>query len=291
MLLALKYIYKTKFSTILGQFCYQRIEQGLTEAPEIYSRLKDLALGFISSLSAESVLAEELSTIVEYFLDNDQEISDTISEIIDFLHNYYFLRYTWAGLTLSSPKSRFFCNQIGILGYQCTRTNIRPSANKLDTIASWPEPTTAEKLAKFLYILPFLRIYLPGQADLSRIMRTAVRYKRKETKKYITGFTWGEPQQQTFLRIKKIIAEAELIGEDTATQYYLATDISGYGSGKILFQIIDSTIPSDTKLSKQIQSAEQIVIFLSFVFNNTQIRYDITEREVLAVLNCLEKVR
>ena len=134
--MALEYIYKTEFSTIFGQFCYQQIEQGLTEVPEIYSRFKDLALDSILFLSAESVLAERSSAIVEYFLDNDQGASDTIPEIINFLYNHYFPRYTWAGLILSFPKSRFFCNQISILDYQCTRTGIRLFVNKLNTIAS-----------------------------------------------------------------------------------------------------------------------------------------------------------
>lgn len=45
--LALEHAYKTSFVTVLGQYCYLCIGQGLTGAPGTYSRLINIAMGEI----------------------------------------------------------------------------------------------------------------------------------------------------------------------------------------------------------------------------------------------------
>jgi hypothetical protein len=87
--------------------------------------------------------------------------------MIRFLHHHYFPRLPWAGLTLNPAKNNFFTQEIEILGHHCTRTALQPSISKLAALEDWPEPTNEEELMRFIYVLPFLKVYIPGRADES----------------------------------------------------------------------------------------------------------------------------
>ena len=113
-------MYKTGFYTALGQYCYKRIGQGLTGAPSTYSRLKDLATGTIPAPNSEPSLSHHPRVAFEFFLDDDQGAAESIEEMLDFLHNSYFPRLAWAGLTLNPKKTRFMTGSMQILGHQCT---------------------------------------------------------------------------------------------------------------------------------------------------------------------------
>ena len=79
----------------------------------------------------------------------------------------------------------------------------------------WPAPTTKEELLKFTYMLPFLRNYIPGRADLTTILKTTIIEEVKKAKvdgkmrttRTVTGFEWTKVHQDAFDRIKKAVLE------------------------------------------------------------------------------------
>lgn len=91
-----------------------------------------------------------------------------------FLHEHYFPRLKWAGLTLNSRKTSFAIRETKILGHDRTQAGIRPSADKIRAITSWPVPTSEAELMRFIYILPYLKVYIPGRADMTAVLREAV---------------------------------------------------------------------------------------------------------------------
>lgn len=72
-------------------------------------------------------------------------------------------------------------------------------------------------------------------------------------------------------------------------QYHLSTDTSNKGLGRVLFQI--PTRAPGTKASAKTRKEEEPVIYLSFALTDTESRYSTTEKEVLAVIRCLEEAR
>ncbi|GAQ40884.1 hypothetical protein BA78_7746 [Aspergillus niger] len=149
-----------------------------------------------------------------------------------FLHFHYFPRLAWAKLTLNPKKTHFFTSSIGILGHERAKGGLRPSADKITAIRNWPTPTDEEQLSRFLYALPFLRIYIPGRADLTKILRAAVQCEGKGQAKKKTGYVWGPQQKEAFQRVKYWITRTGLAGGDPAKQYHLATDASNTGAMK-----------------------------------------------------------
>ena len=105
--------YKTAFSCTMGQFCYNVMGQGLSGAPHTYSRLKDIAMGYIPYPDPEATIQGENvdhsgEVVYEYFLDDDYAVSTSFESLFRFLHHRYFPRLSWAWLALKPRKTRFF---------------------------------------------------------------------------------------------------------------------------------------------------------------------------------------
>ena len=108
--------YKTAFNTVLGQFYYLRMPMGLTGAPAIYARLKDLVFRPIPAPDPEpavmSTLSQYPSVSFRYFVDDDYGATPTFDSLLNFLHQVYFPRISWAKFTLKPSKSGFFVPNI-----------------------------------------------------------------------------------------------------------------------------------------------------------------------------------
>lgn len=116
--LAQEHAYKTAFGTHRGQYHYLRMGQGLSGAPQTYTRLKDTMAGPIpaphSEPALETLAGEEGS--FQYFMDDDFGAFKTFYDQWRFLHLGYFPRLAWGRFTLRPKKSGFFLERIRPLG-------------------------------------------------------------------------------------------------------------------------------------------------------------------------------
>lgn len=76
---------------------------------------------------------------------------------------------------------------------------------------------------------------------------------------------------------------------DLAIQYHVATDASKWCLGGVLFQLVDA--PPGTEATHSYKENLRIIIFMSFRLEDAETRYGTTEKEALAVVRCLAKVR
>jgi len=108
--------YKTAFTSILRQFAYLQMGQGLTGAPHTYAQLKDLVMGPIPELRRERPLAGETKVFAFMTIyDNDMGATSSFQRQMNFLHDHYFPRMHWAKLVLNPAKSHFFVPKIEML--------------------------------------------------------------------------------------------------------------------------------------------------------------------------------
>ena len=293
-----EHAYKSAFSSAFGQMCYLRMGQGLTGSPGTYARLKDIATGDIPEPNPEPALSDVSSnTTFNHFVDDDIGGADTFEELVEFLHNHYFPRLLWARLTISPAKSKFFVEKLRILGFTRDNTGIRPSADKLAAMREYPTPVDAPSLERFIYMLPFLRSFIPGRADLTTIMKRAIIdevtikvIKGRKTKvRTVVDFVWGPEQQPAFETAKEAILKNTTSGGDPDIQYHLSTDASKFGAGGCLFQLYNT--PEGTIMSLDHVDNMRVVMYMSFRFLPPEINYHTTEREALAVLRSLEESR
>jgi len=155
--------YKTAFSSVLGQFAYLRMGQGLTGAPHTYAQLKDLVMGPIPELMGERPLTGE-SEEFEFmtFFDDDMGATKSFKSQMEFLQEHYFPHMHWAKLVLNPAKSHFFMPKIKLLGLQADGNGIWPGNGKLNAFRDYLAPTCEKELDQFEYMTTYLRKFIPG---------------------------------------------------------------------------------------------------------------------------------
>ena len=239
--------YKTAFSSILGQFAYLRMGQGLTGAPHMYAQLKDLVMGLIPEPRGERPLAgktEEFAFMT--FFDDDMGATTSFETQLNFLHEQYFPRMHWAKLVLNPAKSHFFMPKIEMLGLQADGNSIRPGNNKLRAFRNYPTPTCEKELDQFEYMTTYLRKFIPSQADHFRIILKSVikvtqlaaeknaaemnaaktntaetnavgnrrMANKRKVKRSEIGFRWSEEAEKWFQAVKLSLLENACHGGD-----------------------------------------------------------------------------
>lgn len=291
--------YRLAFSSAMGQMCYLRMGQGCTGGPGTYTQLKDIVTSAIPSPDHEPALTDAMPEriVFDHFVDDDIGGADSFDHLVEFLHEHYFPRLAWAKLTLNPAKCSFFVPRVKILGHQRDKEGIRPSDDKLGQFRDWPIPTNKDELMRFLNTLPFLKAFIPGRADYTTIMKTAIveesvvvkRGGKQQTTRSTLDFVWSKKHQDAFDAVKRAVLENVNSGGDDNRQYHLCTDASKTGAGGLLFQLQDSEV--GIPVTKDLWEKMSPVMFMSYQFTPTQTRYHTTERECLAVVKSLAEVR
>ena len=227
---------------------------------------------------------------------------------------------------LKGPKCHFFERSLELVGLEAGDNGIRPSLRKRRMIAEWPTPESWEEVRAFCYLTPFLRRFIPGRAELVKIMKKGMEVEideenvgnagegetldRKEPEvkedlKRIQGtrkavkkprkiegpFIWTDEHECAFQSIKHAIVTNAMALPDSDRQYHLAVDASKRGVGGALFQLEGINAHTEATNSLAHRDAERIIMFISFKLEDAETRYSNSEREALAVIRCLAEVR
>lgn len=248
--------------------------------------MKDIMTRAIPGPNPEPALADANlgHTAFAHFVDDDSGGADTLDVMLDFLMTYYFLRLFWANIRLNPAKAFFACDYIKVLGHARTTDRIRPSASKITTMMEWPTPSEPKEVERFLASLPFLKAYIPGRADITRILKTSIitkpgtakdRTSKTVKKKLLVDLVWTKQHQKVFKSLKKAICENCVAAGDEDKQYHLCCNASKTGLGGVLYQIVNNK--------------ESVICFLSYQLTEAQSRWHTTEREAFAVYKCLDE--
>jgi len=307
--LAQEHAYKTAFGTHRGQYHYLRMGQGLSGAPQTYTRLKDTMAGPVPEPNPEpalEVLAGKEGSF-QYFMDDDFGAFKSFFDQWRFLHLAYFPRLAWGRFTLRPKKTGFFLDQIRPLGLVLQGVKgLRPSEDKVAAIRDYPTPNNLDEVNKFLWMTTYLRHFIPGRTDHALVLKEAAELETKEEwhardvgkkdkngriqrgPRRVMSWKWTERQDRSFEALKKAVLERAVFGGSELRQYHLATDASRTGIGGVLFQLLDCD--PGTRITTANRKSMKIVMFISLRLEGAETRYSTTEQETLAVLRCLQEV-
>lgn len=84
--------------------------------------------------------------------------------MFNFLHEHYFPRVAFGPVYLAGKKTKIFDDSLQILGYEGGNGKLRPSEKHWQLVREWPIPSNKAELDAFLWLTPFLRIFIPGRA-------------------------------------------------------------------------------------------------------------------------------
>lgn len=255
---------KTAFSINGAKYEFLRMPFGLKNAPSIFQRCVDDILrpyiGKFAYVYIDDVLIYSSSA---------EEHMKHIKTIVDALHQ--------AHMKISDEKSHFFKEEVEYLGHIIKQNRITVDPQKIETKKEFPEPKTLKELRSFLGLASYYRKFIEGFAQKTKPLTT-----------YLRGEHGGVPKNrsakiqinlnQEAVDAMNIIKNAlqqqvELFQPDFNKPFELTTDASNFAIGAVLSQF------------------KKPISFISRTLNETEQKYSTNEKELLAIVWALQKLR
>ncbi|KAL6473545.1 hypothetical protein MHYP_G00171060 [Metynnis hypsauchen] len=230
---------KTAFVCPVGFWEFNRMPQGITNAPSTFQRLMEKCMG---DINLKEVLV---------FLDDIIVFSRTLEEHeARLLHVLSHLREN--GLKLSPAKCKFFQTSVCYLGHVVGRDRVHTDPGKISALTTWPVPKNLKELKSFLGFSGYYRRFIQDYSKIVKPLndltagypplRKGTESNKANTKRYFNpkdsfGARWTPACQAAFeLIIKKLTSAPVLAFADPKLPYILHTNASTTGLGAALYQ-------------------------------------------------------
>lgn len=229
---------KTAFVCPIGFWEFNRMPQGITNAPSTFQRLMEKCMG---DMNLKEVLV---------FLDDIIVFSKTLEEhetrlikVLNRLKEY--------GLKLSPEKCKFFQTSVRYLGHVVSRNGVETDPEKVKALQTWPVPTDLKELRSFLGFAGYYRRFIKSYSNLVKPLtnltsgypplRKGIKPKANTPQYHDPrkpfGERWTPECEQAFRAIIERLTTAPILGfADPKLPYTLHTDASTMGLGAALYQ-------------------------------------------------------
>ena len=143
--------------------------------------------------------------------------------------------------------------------------------DKVAGVLKWPMPQCVRDVRKFLGLANYYRRFVK---DFARVALPMNKLTRKDEK-----WKWEEEQQKAFESLKQIFtSRPTLATPDLDKEFRVEADASNFATGGVL------SVKGEDELWRP-------VAFISKALNETERNYEIHDKEMLAVIRCLEAWR
>lgn len=249
---------KTAFVCPLGFWEFNRMPQGVTNAPSTFQRLMERCMGDLNRREA-LVFIDDLII----FSDTLEQHESRLLQVLNRLKEY--------GLKLSSEKCKFFQTSVRYLGHIVSQHGVETDPQKIEALQTWPVPRNLKELRSFLGFSGYYRRFVK---DYSRItkplndltagyppLRKRSKVKAKPSQyfhpKEFFGQRWTPECQKAFEEIINKLTSAPVLGfANPKLPYILHTDASMTGLGAALYQKQDGQMRAIAFASRGLTRSE-----------------------------------
>jgi hypothetical protein len=218
----------------------------------------------------DKVFDEKADDFTMVYIDDICIISPDFESHLQHLE-YIFTKLNEANMTIKFSKSEFCKSSIPFLGYTLTTNGLEMDKSKLAPILNFPTPKNKTQLKSFLGCINYYNKFL---AKFSKTVQPLLHLTSKKNK-----FIWTSKEDEAFAGIKRLFLETNVLHHPDVTKpFYLQTDASDFAVGGHLYQLLDN-------------GDKAAVMFLSRTLQPAEQRFTTTEKELLAIVYCLQKTR
>ncbi|UYV76233.1 hypothetical protein LAZ67_13003122 [Cordylochernes scorpioides] len=248
---------KTAFTTAHGLYEFNVMPFGLCNAPATFER------------NMENMLGNLRWQICLCYLDDVIIYSPDFPTHLKRLEAV-FRCFRESNLRLNDKKCRFGFEELEILGYITSKHGIKPAEHNIKAIRNFPRPTKVKEVQSFLGMCSYYRKFIK---DFSKIADPFINLIKKSV-----SFTWTERQEEAFQTLKTALLSPPILGHFNPNALtYIHTDASNIGIGATLVQ--------------DIGGEEKVISYLSRTLSKAEQNYSTTEKECLAVVWSMSKLR
>jgi hypothetical protein len=240
---------KTAFRTPFGHFQFKVLIEGLTIAPATFQTVMN------------SILHPYIRKFVFVYIDDILIFSKTEAEhqshvrlVLEVLKREKFF--------VCKAKSSFAQTEIKYLGHIVDKQGIRPDPKKVEAVQTWPVPKNVHDVRSFLGLVNYFRKFVEHYSEIAVPLTNLTKKSHP--------WVWTGRCQDAFELLKQKLIEAPLLRTpDESLPYEVVTDASDLGLGGVLLQ------------------EGHPVAFESGKLNSAELKYQTTEKEMLAVVHAL----
>ena len=249
---------KTTFTCHIGNFAFKRMCFGLQGAPATYQALMNHVL---AGLTFQSCLV---------YVDDIIIMSKTFEEHLAHLRAV-FERLKAANLKLKPGKCRFGKNKVEYLGHIISKEGLSVDPKKVQIIKDFPRPRTQTEVRSFLGCCNYYKKFCKNFAMIARPLNKLL---MKDV-----SFAWTDETEDCFQNLKEILTTAPILAfPDFDRQFIVYTDASHTAIGYILGQ-------------RDERGKERVVAYGGRALRGAELRYTITEKETLALVEACKTYR
>ncbi|GFX61937.1 retrovirus-related Pol polyprotein from transposon opus [Trichonephila clavipes] len=206
------------------------------------------------------ILKPVIGSFVSVYMDDVIITSPSFNEHLDHLNQKVSEKAPYRFVT------HFARDKLKYLGLVISKEGIETDHSKVKAMTEMKPPKNSKEVSKFLGMAGWYQKFIPQYAD---ICEPLYRLKKKGAK-----FSWPTEAQDSFDKIKRALTEAQVLQLPNFTeQFNLFTEASGVGIGAGHNQ------------------NHRPIAFASRTLNKVERNYTVTERECLAVIWALNKIK
>ena len=243
--------WKAAFSTPEGSFELMVMFFGLTNSPAIFQAMMNNLLRDLVVEKKVAVFIDDVMIATETEEGHDEIVEEVLRRLEE---NDFFVKpekYVW--------KVR----EVGFLGVIIGEDGVRMEKEKVQRVIEWPVPKSVKDVQKCLGLANYYRRFVK---DFAKIAKSLHEMMRKENK-----WSWGERQQKAFEELK----ERFMTELDLDKEMRVEADASDFATrGVLLMKCEDERWRPVAYISKSLNKAER--------------NYEIHDKEMLAIIQCLE---
>lgn len=229
---------KTAFVCPLGFWEFNRMPQGVTNAPYTFQRLMERCMGEMN-LKEVIVFIDDLIVFAPTLEEYETRLMKVLHRLRDF------------GLKLSIEKCIFFQTSVPYLGHVVSKNGVETDPAKIEALRSWPVPKNLKELRSFLGFAGYYRRFVQGYSTIvkplheltsgyppsQKKLKPLVKPEQYLNPKEPFVGRWTSACQEAFDTIKDRLTSAPVLAfANPQKPYLLHTDTSSVGLGAVLYQ-------------------------------------------------------
>eukprot|EP00253_Pinus_taeda_P013463 PITA_13463 len=248
---------KTTFTTPWGTFHYAKMPFGLKNAGATFQRAMDMAF------------ANEKDVFLVVYLDDLTVFSNSDEEHLYHL-KIVFQKCRKYGISLNPKKSLFAMDEAKLLGHIIFKDGIRVDPTRIEAIQQIEQPRNKKEIQSFNGKLNFLRRFIPNLAEHLREI-TSMLKKDSQVK-------WTKEAVKSFNLVKLSLSSAPILISPDYTQDF------------ILFSFAFEHTLAVVLMQKR-EGVENPIAFFSRIIRDGALKYNIIEKQALALVKALKDFR
>ena len=252
----------TAFICSEGLFEFNVLNFGLTNAPAVFQRLM------------QKVFSGYLWVFVLCYIDDIVIYSKTFEDHLKHIE-LAFKRLEEFNLKLQPKKCVFLPKLTKFLGYIISENGIEPDTEKIQSVKDFPTPKNQRQVRAFLGLSGYYRSMIKNYAKVAKPLTNLLKHV-SSTKN--SPVEWTENCELAFLKLKESLTSKPILAHyKQGDPLILYTDASDFAMGWVLHQIQEGI--------------ERVLVYGSKTFTPTQSKYCSSDKECLAIVTAVIKLR